>query len=89
MKPRKIVSSVDLTTDGLGDLAIEQLADETLSLVRRDHDGRQVASIAILSRELSTLADTLNLAIIELRSTLVSGRSPGPSRFGEDGRPAS
>ena len=88
MKPRRIASTVDLSTDGLGDLSIEQLADETLHLVRRDRDGRQMAAIALLQSELGTLADTLNLAIVELRTPPASARAPGPSRFDPDGRAA-
>jgi hypothetical protein len=88
VKARKLASTVDITTDGLGDLSIEQLADGTLQIVRRDHSGRQVAALALSRRELSTLADTLNLALIELRTPPVSARASGPSRYGPDGGPA-
>ena len=84
MKPRRIVSTVDLTTDGFGDLSVEQLADETLQLVRRDHSGRLVAALAVLASELSGLSDIAGLALCELNAQPVSARSPGSARLGPD-----
>lgn len=88
MKPRRIVSTVGLD-ETQGDLAIELFPGGGLALVRRDEAGHLIAALAVLASELPGLSDIAGLALVELNAQPVSARSPEPSRYDENGRPAS